>query len=64
MAHPTDGKFVVVQDGHRVSGQLHEDENKAKAEAEAERKKHPVVEAGQPGVAESAPIKVVRNLCG
>jgi len=63
MAHPDDGKFVVVQGGQRVSGQLHEKQEAAKAEAETVTKKRPVVEAGQP-VAESQPVKVVQNLYG
>jgi|PlaIllAssembly_1097288.scaffolds.fasta_scaffold363097_2 hypothetical protein len=63
MAHPDDGKFVVVQNGQRVSGQLHEKQDTAQAEAAKVEKKRPVNETGQP-VAESGPIKVVQNLYG
>jgi pyrimidine deaminase RibD-like protein len=63
MTHPDDGKFVVVQGGQRVSGQLHEKQDTAKAEAEALQKKRPVVEAGQGAPAPEAP-KVVQNLYG
>ncbi len=54
---------MVVQDGQRVSGQLHEKQDTAKAEAEALQKKRPVVEAGQGAPAPEAP-KVVQNLYG
>ena len=63
MAHPDDGKFVVVQGGQRVSGQLHEKKDTAQAEATAVEKKRPVQETEQP-VAESQPVKVVQNLYG
>jgi hypothetical protein len=54
MAHPTDGKFVVVQDGKRVSGQLHETQGQAQVEADQLKAKRPVKEgqdkADQPTV--------------
>lgn len=60
--HPDDGKFVVVQGGQRVSGQLHENQKAAQAEAEAAQKKQPVVE-GQSSEGKE-PVKVVQNLYG
>jgi len=60
MAHETDGKYLVVEGGQRVSGKLHENQKDAQAEADKIQQKRPVVEAG--GQAE--PPKVVRNLCG
>jgi hypothetical protein len=63
--HPDDGKFVVIQGGQRVSGQLHETQAAATAEAEALKTKRPVNEAGNSqGAAESKPVKVVQNLLG
>jgi hypothetical protein len=57
MKNPDDGKFVVVQDGKRVSGELHETQAGAQAEAEKAKRQ----------VNESAPTeqpKVVQNLYG
>lgn len=58
--HPDDGKFVVVQDGQRVSGQLHETQGQAQSEADKIKQQKPVnEEQGQ-----QAPPKVVQNLYG
>jgi hypothetical protein len=62
--HPDDGKYVVVKDGQRVSGQLHEKQADAQAEAEQIQKKQPVVE-GQGGTPKPAPPpEVKQNLYG
>jgi hypothetical protein len=37
-SHPDDGKFVVVKGGKRVSGQLHDSQEKAQEEAQKENK--------------------------
>lgn len=60
--HPDDGKHVVVQNGQRVSGTLHETRATADKEAEALRKNQPVVETGQGKAPE--PPKVAQNLYG
>jgi len=59
-SHPDDGKFVVVQEGQRVSGQLHETKPAAQAEADAAKKQRPVTESGQQPVAPT----VKQNLYG
>ena len=60
-----DGKFVVVQDGQRVSGQLHENQAAAAAEAESLRAKHPINETSNPkGKGDPKPVKIVQNLLG
>ena len=46
--HKDDGKFVVVQDGQRVSGQLHEKKEEAESEADALKKKQSVMEGKKP----------------
>ena len=61
MNHPDDGKFVVVQDGKRVSGTLHETEQKAKEEADRQRK---LRESQGQAAKEQAPVEVKRNLYG
>lgn len=60
MKHVDDGKFVVVQDNQRVSGQLHETQTTAQTEADSAKKQRPVTEGSQPP---SEP-KVVQNLYG
>jgi hypothetical protein len=60
MAHPTDGKYVVTQDGKRVSGQLHETSQQAQAEADKLKEKQPVKE----GQAPASQPTVKQNLCG
>lgn len=60
MKHQDDGKFVVVENGQRVSGNLHETQGQAQGEADAAKKQRPVTEGGQPA---SQP-KVVQNLYG
>jgi hypothetical protein len=62
MPHKDDGKFVVVEEGQRVSGNLHEDKAAAQAEADKVKQARPVVE-GQSGEAKPPP-KVVQNLYG
>jgi hypothetical protein len=59
MKHQDDGKFVVVQDGKRVSGNLHATEQQALVEAEKQKK----LRESQ-GQASQAPVKVVQNLYG
>lgn len=58
--HQDDGKFVVVEGGQRVSGELHETQGAAQTEADAAQKQRPVTEGGQQP---SAP-KVAQNLYG
>ena len=62
MSNEADGKFVVVQNGQRVSGKLHEQQSAANAEAEKIQKKMPVVEGATGQV--QPPVKVVKNLLG
>jgi hypothetical protein len=59
--HKDDGKNVVVQDGKRVSGQLHEKLEDAQKEADQVNQKRPVTESGKPA---TQPAKVVKNLLG
>lgn len=59
MKHPTDGQFVVTQNGQRAGG-LHED--KAKADAEAEKLRRQLQE--QQGGSKPAEVAVKRNLLG
>lgn len=58
--HPSDGKFVVVQGGQRISD-LHESEQQAIAEADRLRK---LAESQGAPKTESEPVKVVKNLYG
>lgn len=58
--HPDDGKYVVTQNGQRVSGNLHETQGQAQAEADKTRKEQPVRENAQ----QAPPPKVVQNLYG
>lgn len=58
--HPDDGKYVVVQDNQRVSGNLHEQQSAAQAEADKLKKNQPVTE-GQP---QPPAPKVAQNLYG
>jgi hypothetical protein len=60
MKHPDDGKFVVVQDGQRVSGELHETQGAAQTEADKAKAQRPVTEGGQ----QPEGPKVVQNLYG
>lgn len=60
MKHEDDGKYVVVENGQRVSGKLHETQGNAQAEAEAAKKQQPVTE----GTTQPAVPKVVQNLYG
>lgn len=58
--HPDDGKFVVVQGGQRVSGDLHETSGGAQKEADKAQKQRPVTEGGQ----QPAEPQVKQNLYG
>lgn len=58
--HPDDGKFVVVQGGQRVSGQLHENQGAAQSEADTAKKQRPVTESDQ----KPEEPKVTQNLYG
>lgn len=60
MKHPDDGKFVVVENGQRVSGTLHETQGQAQQEADTAKKQRPVSE----GQAAPAQPKVAQNLLG
>jgi len=60
MKHPDDGKFVVVQDGKRVSGTLHGDEQAALNEAAQQKK----LRESQGQAAQAAPVEVKQNLYG
>ena len=60
MAHQDDGKFVVVQDGKRVSGTLHETQQQAQSEADKLKAKQPVKE----GQATTPQPTVKQNLYG
>jgi len=61
MPHQDDGKFVVVQDGKRVSGQLHEQKQTADTEAAKVKARQPVQEGGNQPAQQP---KVVQNLYG
>ena len=62
MNHPDDGKFVVVQDGRRVTGTLHGDQQQALNEAEQLKKK---LRESQGQQAQAAPpVEVKQNLYG
>lgn len=60
MKHPDDGKHVVVQNGQRVSGKLHETKDAAQAEADTVKKQRPVTEGSKP----ADEPKVAQNLLG
>jgi hypothetical protein len=60
MKHTDDGKYVVVKNGQRVSGQLHETKEAAQAEADKAKASQPVSE----GQKDSEAPKVVQNLYG
>lgn len=61
MKHQDDGKFVVVQGGKRVSGNLHGTQQEALNEADQQKK----LRESQGQAAQSAPpVEVKQNLYG
>ncbi len=58
--HPDDGKFVVVQDGKRVTGKLHGSQQEAQAEAA----KQNMLRECQGAAAKVPPAEVKQNLYG
>jgi hypothetical protein len=59
--HPDDGKFVVVQDGKRVTGNLHGTQQEALTEADQQKKLRE--SQGQAAKAQP-PVEVKQNLYG
>jgi hypothetical protein len=60
VANPADGKFVVVENGQRVTAPL---ETKDQADAEAKKRNQVAESAGQP-VPENRRAQVKQNLFG
>lgn len=58
--NPADGKFVVVQNGQRVTGAT---DNQAEAQQEAERRNQLLEQAGKP-VKEGQQAQVKQNIFG
>lgn len=58
--NPADGKYVVVENGHRVTAPL---DTKEQADAEAKKRNQVAESSGQP-VPENRRAQVKQNLCG
>jgi len=59
ITNPADGKFVVIENGQRVTAPL----EKEQAEAEAAKRNRIAESSGQP-VPENRRAQVKQNLCG
>jgi hypothetical protein len=59
ITNPADGKFVVIENGQRVTAPL----EKEQAEAEAAKRNRVAESSGQP-VPENRRAQVKQNLCG